>query len=54
MSISYRIEHFAYMTEDPAAVAAWYCENLGFKVKTAMEKSPFTHFMSDAFWAGVD
>ena len=42
-----KIEHVAYMVDDPAAVAQWYVEHLGFSVKRSMPESPFTHFIAD-------
>ena len=42
-----RIEHVGYMVEDPLQVAAWYCQNLGFRVARGMQTSPFTHFLLD-------
>ena len=34
-----KIEHFAYNVSDPIAIAAWYCEHLGFSVKHKFNKS---------------
>jgi glyoxylase I family protein len=42
-----KIEHLAYMAEDPVAVAAWYVDHLGFSVKRKTEGSPFAHFLAD-------
>jgi len=42
-----KIEHAAYVMDDPAAAAAWYVEHLGFEIKRAMEVSPFGHFLAD-------
>jgi len=42
------IEHFGYMVQDPPAVAAWYCEHLGFRIARKMDKPPLTHFVVDA------
>lgn len=43
-----RIEHFAFNVKDPLAVAAWYCEHLGFSVKHKFDKAPHTHFLADS------
>ena len=43
-----RIEHFAFNVEDPIAIAAWYCEHLGFCVKHKVTKAPYTHFLADS------
>jgi len=43
-----KIEHFALNVADPVAMAAWYVENLGFKVVRQMKKPPFTHFLADS------
>ncbi len=42
-----KIEHFALNVSDPVAMANWYVENLDFKIASAMDKAPFTHFLSD-------
>ena len=42
-----KIEHVAFVMQDPAAAAKWYADNLGFTIKRAMEESPFTHFLAD-------
>lgn len=42
-----KIEHFAYMVDEPATVSQWYVEHLGFTIKRAMTESPFTHFLAD-------
>lgn len=43
-----RIEHFAFNVQDPVAVAAWYCEHLGFTVKHKFASAPHTHFLADS------
>jgi catechol 2,3-dioxygenase-like lactoylglutathione lyase family enzyme len=48
-----RIEHIAYMAEDPVEAAAWYCRHLGFTVKRSMADSPWTHFLADSAGATV-
>ncbi len=48
MVTSMKIEHFGYMVEDPAAVAAWYCEHLGFRIARKMDSGPHTHFLVDS------
>jgi predicted enzyme related to lactoylglutathione lyase len=42
-----KIEHVAFVMQDPAAAAKWYAENMGFTIKRAMNESPFTHFLAD-------
>lgn len=42
-----KIEHFAFNVTDPTAVAAWYCEHLGFTVKVKLERA-YTHFLADS------
>jgi len=41
------IEHVAFNVSDPLAIAAWYCEHLGFTVKRKLDKPPYTHFLAD-------
>ena len=48
-----KIEHIGYMVQDPIQVAAWYCQNLGFRVARGMQTSPFTHFLVDASGNGM-
>ena len=43
-----KIEHVGYMVQNPLQVAAWYCQNLGFKVARGMQATPFTHFLLDS------
>lgn len=43
-----RIEHFAFQTEDPRAVAAWYVKHLGFEVKRVAGAPTHTHFLADS------
>ena len=43
-----RIEHMAIQVQDPAAVAAWYIEHLGFKVRVSLDAEPYTHFLADS------
>ncbi len=49
-----KIEHFALNVPDPVKTAAWYVENLGFKIATAMDKAPFTHFIADGHGGMVE
>jgi catechol 2,3-dioxygenase-like lactoylglutathione lyase family enzyme len=42
-----RIEHVAFHVADPAAMAAWYVEHLGFTIKRKIDESPFMHFIAD-------
>lgn len=48
MTLMLQVEHVAWQVHDPAAVAAWYGANLGFKVLRKMDVAPFTHFLVDA------
>lgn len=41
-------EHFAINVADPAAVARWYCQNLGMKVVRRGEPPVNMHFLADA------
>lgn len=43
-----KIEHIAYMVEDPVKVAEWYVRHLGFEIKRSLDSSPFTHFLADS------
>jgi glyoxylase I family protein len=43
-----RVEHIAFQVEDPGAVAAWYVQNLGFKVARLAGGEARTHFLVDA------
>ena len=43
-----KIEHVAFMVQDPAAVARWYSAHLGFTIKKASNTSPFGHFLADS------
>jgi len=43
-----RIEHTAFNVSDPLAMAAWYCEHLGFTVKSKRNEPPYTHFLADS------
>jgi extradiol dioxygenase family protein len=42
-----KIEHFAYQVEDPAAVAEWYCRQLGFIVKRESDSPVPVRFLAD-------
>src|ERR1043165_5970212 len=42
-----KIEHTAYQVEDPAALARWYVDHLGLRVKRAQQESPFGQFLAD-------
>ena len=42
-----KIEHVAFQVDDPAAMAEWYVQHLGFTVKRRVETSPFMHFLAD-------
>jgi glyoxylase I family protein len=43
-----RFEHVAINVKDPAAMADWYCKNLGMKVVYKAAPPANTHFVSDA------
>ena len=42
-----KIEHFAYQVADPFAVAEWYTNNFGFKVKRSSESPVPVCFVAD-------
>ena len=42
-----RIEHLAFVTQEPVVVAKWYVAHLGFEIKRSMDVSPFMHFLAD-------
>ncbi len=42
-----KIEHVAFHVSEPAAMAAWYVEHLGFTIKRKVDESPFMHFIAD-------
>lgn len=43
-----KIEHAAWMMEDPVAAADWYCKNLGFRVVRKSEGYPWGFFLADS------
>jgi uncharacterized glyoxalase superfamily protein PhnB len=43
-----KIEHVAIQVPDPAALAAWYVEHLGFSIKRRMNEPPQAHFLADS------
>lgn len=43
-----KIEHTAIQVADPNAMAAWYCEHLGMRVRSRQEQEPYTHFLEDS------
>ena len=43
-----RLEHIAFNVADPAAVAAWYCDNLGMRIMRSLEEAPYIHFLADS------
>lgn len=43
-----RPEHLAFNVADPAAVARWYCENLGMKIVRKSPPPATTHFIADS------
>ena len=42
-----KIEHFALNVPEPAAMAAWYAENLGMRIVMASTTAPYMHFIAD-------
>jgi glyoxylase I family protein len=40
-----QIEHFAFQSMDPVAMAAWYVEHLGMRVVKALGAPTHTHFL---------
>ena len=44
----FSVEHVAWQAADPEAVAAWYCENLGFRVVRRNNDPARTHFLADS------
>ena len=43
-----RLEHIAFNVEDPAAVAAWYCEHLDMRIVRSFAEPPQIHFLADS------
>ena len=43
-----RIEHAAWQVHDPHAVAAWYCQHLGFTVKRRFDAPVPCNFLADS------
>jgi len=43
-----KLEHVAFMMQDPPAAARWYVEHLGMHVARSLDRPPFTHFLADA------
>ena len=42
-----KIEHFAWDVREPVEMAAWYCENLGFRVVRHILENNQMHFLTD-------
>jgi len=42
-----KIEHVAFQVADPAAMAAWYVEHLGFTIRRSGEGPAFGRFLAD-------
>ena len=42
-----KIEHVAYQVPDPAALADWYVEHLGLRVKRATDGTGYARFLAD-------
>ena len=43
-----KIEHIAYDVAEPAAIAAWYVENLGFTIARKFGPPNHAHFLADS------
>ncbi len=43
-----RLEHIAFNVADPAALAAWYCENLDMQIIRSFAEPPHIHFLADS------
>lgn len=43
-----KMEHVALNVSDPAAVAAWYKEHLGFEIARGMNNPPYVHFLRES------
>jgi len=41
------LEHIAINVAEPAAMSAWYVENMGMRIVLAAPSAPFMHFISD-------
>jgi len=48
-----RIEHIGYPASQPAQVAQWYGQHLGFRIARSQEQPPYTHFLVDGAGQGV-
>jgi glyoxylase I family protein len=42
------VEHVALNVPDPAAMAAWYVQNLGMRIVRESNVAPYIHFVADA------
>ncbi|TVR40123.1 MAG: VOC family protein [Planctomycetota bacterium] len=42
-----RFEHIALNVAEPQAMAAWYVQHLGLRVRMAMDQPPYGHFLVD-------
>jgi glyoxylase I family protein len=42
-----KIEHVAFNVDEPAAMARWYVEHLGFTILRAGGARPYGHFLAD-------
>jgi catechol 2,3-dioxygenase-like lactoylglutathione lyase family enzyme len=42
-----KIEHVAFNVSDPASMAEWYTENLGFSIVKQIQNAPFMTFLAD-------
>ena len=47
VEIAMKIEHMAYQVPDPVALADWYVEHLGLRVKRSTGAPAFARFLAD-------
>jgi glyoxylase I family protein len=43
-----KLEHVALNVSDPAAMADWYTQYLGFEIARSAKTPPYTHFLKDS------
>lgn len=43
-----KMEHVALNVSDPAAMAAWYTQHMGFEIVRSLPNPPYTHFLRDS------
>ena len=42
-----KIEHFALNVAEPLKMADWYAKNMGMRIVSGQQVTPFTHFIAD-------